>query len=190
WTSTYPRQMAMASSSLAPMRRSRISLRPALASKYHLPLRFTIGTGYGQSSLPTERKDRLRFFGSGVTRVFSFALAENVAALCLSCVLSAVSTSSAPPGPRISSRAGTSYFSAASIKAAAASCEVANPFCLTGGLPAAPTTQERTITQTDQRILGVNSLFGFTFIFFSSKTCLLIFDRPRRAFRRRAFRRR
>ena len=44
------------------MRRKRISSRPCFESKYHFPFCLTMGTGSGQSSLPTERIARFWFF--------------------------------------------------------------------------------------------------------------------------------
>src|SRR5580700_7604432 len=54
----------MASSSLAPIRRKRMSRRPALASKYHFPLFLISGTGSGHSSSPTMMVARFGFDGS------------------------------------------------------------------------------------------------------------------------------
>src|SRR5215467_6449137 len=118
----------MASSSLEPMRRKRISCLPALVSKDHFPFFCTIGIGSGQSSFPTERIARLGFFGSLVTSFFSRAFAANVAALFLSWTESSEDNKSSPSEPRISFKAGRSYESAALINASAASFEVANVF--------------------------------------------------------------
>src|SRR5947207_6877667 len=82
--STKPRQISIASSSLAPMRRCKTSSRPGFISKYHFALRFTIGIGTGQSSLPHQKRGAVRIFGSTRTNLFSFALAVNSAARFLS----------------------------------------------------------------------------------------------------------
>src|SRR6185436_5089882 len=68
--STNPRQIWMVFSSLAPTRRYRTSRRPALESKRHFPLLFTIGTGIGQLSEPTVTMARAAFLGSDATEVF------------------------------------------------------------------------------------------------------------------------
>ena len=86
--STYPRQMAIASSSFAPMRRLRISSRPTLVSNDHLPLFLTIGIGTGSSSFPIVTMARFLFLGSVPTSVFSFALATKAMARFLSATAS------------------------------------------------------------------------------------------------------
>src|SRR6516225_3354564 len=116
--------MSMASSSLLPIRRYRSSWRPAFASKCHLSPAFTIGTGNGQSSLPTNRTARFAVLGSTETLFFSRASAAKPAARSRSCGYSPERTMSSPSGPKIASRAPTSNFSAASTRALAACCGV------------------------------------------------------------------
>src|SRR5215469_11375922 len=74
----------------------------------------------GQSSLPTKRTARALFFGSMFTTCFTRAFAANSSARFLSWIGSAEERKSFPSGPNIASKPGTSYSSAARIKAAAA----------------------------------------------------------------------
>src|SRR4029077_12067443 len=118
----------MTFNSLAPMRRNRISSRPASVSKDHCPSFLMSGIGSGQSSLPTDRIARLEFLGSTVIRFFSRAFAANMAAMFLSRTGSSEDTRSSPAGPRISFRAGRSKISVAWINASEACFGVANAF--------------------------------------------------------------
>src|SRR5215831_5773115 len=129
WASTNPRQISIASSSFAPIRRINISFRPALASKIHFPLRCTIGIANGNSSFPTERMVRLEFFGSTLNDVFSFALAAKSVARFLSATGSAELIRLAASGPRISFKVATSNTSAARIRVSAASFAELNSCC-------------------------------------------------------------
>src|SRR5229473_3626016 len=122
--------MAMASNSLAPMRRFKISSRPTLVSKVHLPFCFTIGIGTGKSSLPTVRMARFGFFESIPSLFFSFALAANATARFLSATGSSELRISLLSGPRISVKAATSNDSAAWMRLSVASFGVLNCFCL------------------------------------------------------------
>src|SRR4029434_1416668 len=175
----------MASNSLAPTRRFRISWRPALVSKYHFPLRFTIGIGKGKSSFPIVRRARFGFFASVATEFFSFAFAANATARFLSPTESSELTRSVLSGPRISFMTGTSIDCAALIRLSAACCGVSNSFCFTCGVAAASVLAASTeckaratkpdIRIAEARIFDEVVMFDFLFIGSSDLNCLLIY---------------
>jgi len=122
-------QISMASSSFLPMRRFRISCRPALVSKDQRPPFRTIGKGAGQSSGPTIRIARSGFFASGITSLFWRARAEKAMPVFRSWTGSSVTIRSSLSGPRICFRAGTSQSPVALIRASAACRGVSKVCC-------------------------------------------------------------
>ena len=90
----------MASSSLAPIRRKRMSCRPALASKYHFPFFLTSGTGNGHSSSPTMMVARFGFEGSVAMEFLERASVAKATALFLSCTVIAAGDKVFAVGPK------------------------------------------------------------------------------------------
>src|SRR5271166_2158513 len=134
---TKPRQTVMASSSLAPMRRNRISCLPSLVLKYHLPFFLTRGIGSGHSCSPTMMYAR---FGLDLASSIEFLAAASLAkacALALSWTVSSDATTSWPSGPRIASNSDTSNAPVALMSASAACSGVTKVFWLAAAVLAA-----------------------------------------------------
>src|SRR5262245_15057117 len=159
-----------------------------------------IGIANGKSSFPTVRIDRLEFFGSTLSDVFSFAFAAKSVARFLSATGSADAIRSAASGPRISRNAATSKTSAARRSASAPSLAELNSFCFLdtkfalvsdffsdAACNANPTNPKVAIVEAIRKILDEVLKADLMFIVLSIETVFIVGARHRHLHHGRLF---